>query len=307
LDGRFALRTLPIGDIELRIERLGYRALTLTIELPSEGKNVVLRLQPEPVAISGVEASSNARRELRGVVRDALTGDPIRFASVTLTTDGITQVGRVAETQADGRFQIPPTPVGGYLVRVDRIGFVSRFVVIEHSAMADLLELELEPDERVATALARITAQLDQRRAAYARPVLAFSESRLRQAPPSGMRNFLDAFTSLDLVGCPDRLLDYKVRDAGLKKKNCIASAGDTLNPVVLIDDRRVPESRGDPSAIGALDTYNSKDFYLLEYFECAGRSGEGPFAKYIELHAYTYQYIERLTRQPRIPFPPCS
>jgi hypothetical protein len=52
------------------------------------------------------------------------------------------------------------------------------------------------------------------------------------------------------------------------------------------------------PISLDVLGSYDPSDFHSFEYFECEGGR--------VEMHVYTYQYMERMARQPRIPMPAC-
>ena len=53
------------------------------------------------------------------------------------------------------------------------------------------------------------------------------------------------------------------------------------------------------PISLDLLDSYDPRDFHSVEYFECLA-------PRRLELHVYTYEYMQRMARQPRIPMPAC-
>ena len=72
---------------------------------------------------------------MRGLVIDARTASPVRDARVVLV-----ELGRSTQTGADGHFDFPNVPPGGYTVTVSRIGyiFVRRHVDLSADATLDL-------------------------------------------------------------------------------------------------------------------------------------------------------------------------
>ena len=155
-----------------------------------------------------------------------------------------------------------------------------------------------------------MNGELAYRRDGHGGVVRAFDEARLRAAPRAGMRHFLDAFTPLAVVNCGNP-----------PGRNCVQVGGGTFRPRLFIDEVLVfdptppPPARNPAAARGApamppppdippisldvLDSYDPRDFHSVEYFECTA-------PRRLELHVYTYEYMQRMARRPRIPMPAC-
>jgi hypothetical protein len=115
------------------------------------------------------------------------------------------------------------------------------------------------------------------------------------------MRQFLEFHTTLRVEACGD---DREPR------RNCIERRGGIRPAIVYVDG--FPAT---PPALDLLDSYGPRDLHSIEYFECdgglggqprRGLSGNVPIVPFIEIHAYTYAYMETQARRPRIPMPPC-
>lgn len=140
------------------------------------------------------------------------------------------------------------------------------------------------------------------------------------------MKQFLDLYTTSPIIPCGN-----PPRDA------CIRLSGAATRPVVYIDGFRVfeppppdtfrlrerrdrgapagPPPPDEPISLEVLDAFSPRDFYKVEYFVCPGGvrsepnpafSGATPVVGYVEIHAYTYEYMERLARRPGVPLPSC-
>jgi hypothetical protein len=82
---------------------------------------------------------------LTGVVRNAVTHEPVRGASVDITSPVLGNQTLNVQTGADGRFTTEPIPAGEFAIRVRRDGFE---VIDRHMVVGDTearLDVELAP------------------------------------------------------------------------------------------------------------------------------------------------------------------
>ena len=303
--GRFQIADLPAGTQPVRVQRFGYRTLEQNVTLSQGMRLLQLQLEPDPIQLQQLTVSGNARADVTGVVRNALSGEPIPFTDLTLTRDAVQQVGRKEASDDRGEFEISDIQAGAYLLRVERLGYTSQYVPVSHVVPPLPIEVRLEPDSALIRGIALMTEQLTARRAAHARPAGTIGETDLRISPSTGMRQFFDGFGggSISLIQCVPRE----------PKRNCVMRRGEPVPVTVYIDGVKAI----DPG-LDQLDSYVPSDFHSIEHFECQGSvfqrsraasalSGRVTELPFIEMHAYTYQYVERLGRAPRIPLPQCS
>jgi hypothetical protein len=305
VQGRFQIADLPAGTQRIRVQRFGYRALEQNVTLATGMGLLQLQLEPDPVQLEELRVLGNARADLAGVVVNALSGEPIPFTDLTLTRDAVQQVGRKEASTGRGEFEISDIQAGAYLLLVERLGFTSQYIPVSHVVPPLPLEVRLEPDSALIRGIAIMTGELTTRRAAHPRPAGVLAEVQLRLSPPTGMRQFFDAFGggAISLIQCLPRET----------KRNCMMRKGEPVPVTVFVDGVKAI----DPG-LDELDSYVPGDFHSIEHFECEGSvfqrsragaafSGGVTELPYIEIHAYTYRYIERLGRRPRIPLPQCS
>jgi hypothetical protein len=321
-EGRFVLEGTPARAHVLRVERYGYQALDRPIAVSEGMAPLDLRLLPAPIRLDELMVTGDARADLDGVVLDRHSGKPVPFTDVTLTLDAVERVGRGSAADESGAFHLPNVPAGPYLLRVERIGYLSQYVPVFHGLPPVPIEVRLEPDSAMLQGLAVMTGELEARRRRHARPATVFDERVLRRAAPTRMRQFLEHYGRDRIVECGEP-----------KVRTCISLRGYPTRPVIYVDGFRIPEppppSRPPPppsarpgmqaappldiAPIGLeqLDAFGPRDFYSVEYFICQGNGRESPWAGlsgrlpsvgYVEIHAYTYEYMERLARAPRLP-----
>jgi hypothetical protein len=323
-DGTFRFVRLPAGRRRLHVEAFGFRPLEENVSVSVGMAPIELRLEPDPIQLRELTVTGNARSALNGVVLNARSGEPIQWADLTLTRGATRAVGRREASSQQGVFSIANIAPGDYLLRAERIGFVSVYVPVSHSVPPLPVEVRLEPDPAVLRGLAVMNGELANRRQANGRSVRAFNEQALRTSRAAGMRHFIEAFTSVILVECvaPRGVLEREVEHLSglIQRRNCIRSRGTTTRPLVFIDEilvfdpaplrpmrsRRAPGQPPPPPppppeppiSMDILDTYDPRDFHSFEYFECA--SGR------VELRVYTYQFMDQMARRPRVPMLAC-
>lgn len=297
--GRFTIVEAPGGLATLRVQAFGFQPLEVSVNVRPGMADLVLRVEPSPIVLEGLTVSGDARGDVGGFVRDATTEEPIAFADLTLTRAGVERVGRATDTDDRGMFTIDDIQVGMYLLRAERLGYVPQYVPVQHGLPPAPLDIRLAPDTALMRGLADMAERLDDRRRRQARSSFMFDETKLRLAPPSGMRHFFDLYSSLKPVFCSPRE----------PRRDCFILRGVHTRPTVYID--------GFP-AIGGLDqldSYNPGAFHSVEIFECeppllaqnrSALSGRPPVQIRAVINAYTYAHIESLGRRPRHQVPPC-
>jgi hypothetical protein len=188
--GRFALPNVPVGTRAIVVSRLGYQDLEALIVVTDPMGGVRLRISPDPVQLEGV-SSDTKTDDIRGRVVDADTGEPVPYATLTLTKDGIRKLGRrFRSTDTLGNFVLPNVSNGGYVLRVDRPGYGIRLQQLEHTGREDPFLIPLSRDARREAALAALTAQLDARAAAMPRAAV-LREEKLQTATMTTLKDFL--------------------------------------------------------------------------------------------------------------------
>lgn len=313
-EGGFALEA-PVGAHVLRVQRYGYEDLDRPLVVAGGMAPLDLRLQPAPIELDALEVTGNARADLAGIVLDAQSGEPVPFAEVTLAGASAVELGRPVPTDPGGAFTLPDVLAGGYLLRIERIGYHSLYVPVFHGVPPDGVEVRMEADSLMLRGLARVSEEMEVRRRESARPAMVFDERTLRGAPDAGMRVFLERHARNRVVSC-----------GRPQVRGCIYLRGSATRPVVVIDGFRVPEpptpsnsfyesAAPPPIGLEQLDYFSPHEFYSVEYFVCGGYGAAPPdlssfggiaMPGYVEIHAYTYDYMERLAREPRLPASSC-
>ncbi len=120
--GRFSI-VLPTGQITLNARRLGYRSASRRIDaVPIDTVSIVL--VPLPQALAETRVTANAMG-IRGVVGADGTLSPLARATVrVLGKDS-------ASTDSSGRFYIPISKSGPYVVRISAGDYRDRIVSVE--------------------------------------------------------------------------------------------------------------------------------------------------------------------------------
>lgn len=104
-----------------------------------------------PASVWAAQTSTTA--ELSGsiklILKDASTGEPIPFATVTITREGAAKPAKYALTGDDGSAVIDKVRGGKYTLNAEIMGFKSYSSVIEVKGVLDLGEVEMEPDREM--------------------------------------------------------------------------------------------------------------------------------------------------------------
>jgi hypothetical protein len=265
--GRFTLANVPTGAQRLRAYRFGYRQLDRTIDVIGPMAPLDLRLEPDPLQLQGITVGGNARGDISGIVRDARSEQPVAWVDLTLTEDAVHTVGRREVSDVEGEFEISNIRVGSYLLRVERLGYVSQYVPVSHTVPTEPLDVRLDPDTVQIAGLVALVGALERRQDAWPRSSMVIDEEPLRLSALPSMTDYLQFSTG-----------------AGAACTSCS----------IYIDDQPTGSTTA-ASVTGRsiLNSYSPGDFYRIEIFLCRGGRGE--------VHAYTHEYIQRMVyRVPR-------
>jgi hypothetical protein len=279
-EGRFRLADLPAGTHTLTVQRFGYRTLVASVRAGADAVPLELRMEPAPIALDTLTVAGGARVAVRGRVRSAGSDEPVPWTTLSLTPDAVRETGR-ATSDDQGIFSIDGVPTGPYLLRVERLGYVSQYLPVEATAPPELIEVRLEPDSAALAGVLFMERRMSSRAAATGFSTRAFGESLLQRSQARGMRQFLDSEGSANLVPCADARI----------RNDCFASRGRLLNTHVFIDEMLV-------FGLDQLDTYLPRDFFRVEMLACSGA---------FVIRAYTYAYMERVARRAQALLPPCN
>ena len=244
--------------------RFGTLLLALTLVAPLAAQE---RIREEP------------RLTLRGVVVDALHGDPLPNTMLRLVEENR---GMLADSL--GRFAFADVPPGSYTLAVKQYGYDEVIVDLDLAAETPALQIELDPGPYalegftvVADRLAVMKQRLRTRRNATATSVQAMDQSRLARSASRDMLEFLQIETFLQPVACSSFYIGSQ----------CVVRRGAAVQPRVYIDEAPV---------IGGLDqlgTYRPYELYLVEVYSRGS-----------EIRAYTHQFMDRMARRPMALFP---
>jgi hypothetical protein len=272
--GQFALPNVPLGTRKLVVTRLGYVDLEVVLDIADPMGGVLLRLPPEPVQLPGVSTKAATEGDLRGRVVDAETGEPIPLARLTLTRDGVRGLGkRLRGTDSTGFFELPDVEVGGYVLRVERLGYTSTLQALTHEVPGPPVQIALKRDFRRTAAIAALTTTLKARtQGDFAMDSDSITEGWLNYRGNQFMDQFL-------MYEAPHIGLSVELDEKGKP----VVSGGR-----LYIDDL--------PRPLDILLTYSSKEFYRIDSVECA-TSDTGLPITYIFM--YTYAYFEEQILKP--------
>lgn len=161
--GTFTL-TLPDATYTLRVLPGIYATApflppgTYTVEAAGPGTHVSAR-HPGTVTIAGTEVVRGVDfilerfASITGIVRDAVTRQPLYDATVTVTTPDVSRV----ETDAQGRFTIASLLPGEYLVTAAKKGWGESSIRLKLDHLGAVAEAELSVRAECATSPSRTT------------------------------------------------------------------------------------------------------------------------------------------------------
>ena len=205
-----------------------------------------------------IQAHGQSRVTATGVVTDLNTGTPVNGALVEFPA-----LRRQTLTDKQGRFVIPNVRSGRHNLAVSHLGF--KMLVREVTVDGELMVVYLEPDP---VTLKGISVQVDRlatRRQAVGVSVEAFQRSELLNNASTSASEFVR--TRMMLRPCPNG------------RGACVDRRGQTVPPVVYIDERRA-------FGLEELEAYPTYDIYLVEAYE-GGRM----------IRVYTTWFMQNLAR----------
>lgn len=251
---------------------------------------LVLLLAAGPVAAQ--QPARQPRATVRGVVLDALHGDPLPNTMVRLMD---AKRGVLADSL--GRFTFTDVPLGPQLLAAKQYGYGELNVEIEVVEDQSFLQLELQPGpvaiegfEVVADRLAEMKQRLQNRRNGTATSVRSIDQQRLQRSAARDMLDFLELEANVRPINCSEAWGEQGTTAFGLpggaaqgwrRAGSCVARRGRVSSPRVFIDEAW---------AIGGLDQlamYQPYEFYLVEVYAQGG-----------EIRAYTHNFMERMAGQ---------
>lgn len=277
-DGRFSMADVPDGTHLLSVEAFGWATTVVEVALAEGGPHppLLIRMEPDPVALSGLTVTGGGRIALAGTVTDEETGAPIPWASLRLSRDAMRDDAR-GSADDRGIFRLGGVAAGHYILNAERLGYERRGYRMDLTAPLDPIEVTLRADTALIRGIAEFDAERRTRRNASPFNVMTYDESRLRASRARGMRHFLEQYAFL--VPC---------EDGGL----CVIMKGRAVAPTVLIDNL---------IAYGGLDqlgSYGIEELYAVEVFRCMSS---------VKINAYTHAFIERMGRRPRLMLAACG
>jgi hypothetical protein len=273
--GIFRMSSAQAGAVTVSVRAFGYRELVLPTTIGSGSAFLRLELAPDPLVLQGLEVTGAASVALRGVLRDARTDAPVPWASLVLSEDAVRPIGR-ASSDPQGVFSIDDVPTGGYFLRVQALGYQSRYHVVDVAAPPRTIELRLEPDSVVQRGVARFSGLLRGRRNYAAGINYAYGQDRLHYTAAPSATQFLELETSLFSVECTPE-------SQAIGTICIVARGGSIIEPRVFIDE--IPIMAG----LEVLRSYSPSELYMIEVF------GGGSM-----IRVYTYPFMERMARRPR-------
>jgi hypothetical protein len=277
--GRFRIASVPFGDQRLSVQRFGYARRELEITVGAAPAPLEIRLAVDPVQMQGLTVTGTAEVSLSGVVRDAATGATLPNVRLWLTPDAVRETAEDVSDR-EGVFHLSDVPTGPYLMRVELLGYQSKYVQVAVTAPPDPLELSLEPDSVMMRGVVQFNRQLRGRRNAFFGIATAYDERRLLESGSPDAVHFLEHQTWVSQQPCDD----------GKMSSVCVLGrGGSVVEARVFIDELPVLGS----DQLEVLRSYRPEDFYLVEVFG------------FNLIHVYTHAYAERQARRPRLMLPP--
>jgi hypothetical protein len=270
--GRFTLRGAATGSGVIRAQALGYIELLLPVEVAGGPQAIEVTLEPDPIAIAGVDVTTNAGDgAVWGVVLDSLTGAGLPFATAWMR-----EQDRTATADAEGSFRLSGLARNDDLMLVSKLGYTSVYQPVRPSTLGDPLEIRLAPDSAVLKGLAVVTRSMKSRRNAYPRIVRVFTQERIVRSAAPDLESFLRMRASLVVIPCPS--------GASWAGETCVVGRGGRPARLqVVIDEQDML------GGYQMLVTYPPREIYSVEMF--------GPSL----IHVYTTKYMERIARRPRL------
>ncbi|MSR36164.1 MAG: carboxypeptidase-like regulatory domain-containing protein [Gemmatimonadetes bacterium] len=234
-------------------------------------------------------ARAEGRTTVRGVVVDALNGDPLPNTMIRLVDD---RRGVLADSL--GRFVIPNVRIGTQLVAVKQYGYEELDFEVDFEADNPSLRIELEPGpvalqgfDVVADRLAVMKQRMQSRRNAAPVSVRVIDQERLNRSAARDMVDFLN-LQGVQLASCatrrgPQAATSFQPASSsgGSSMSSCVLRRGQAVEPTVYIDEARTIWG------LDELAMYKPYEMYLVEVYSNGG-----------QVRAYTHNFMERMARR---------
>src|SRR5262249_46617854 len=152
--GRFTLASVPGAIYTVTVRRIGFAQTTQRLALMDRDTSLVLDLVSIATALDTVTVVAR-QAGISGIVGDSRDLRPLDNARIV-----IAGTGRSTTTDADGRFFVPVTSSGSFLIRISRDGYDPGLVPVvfergEHVETSALLGAGMAPEPRDAEGLWR--------------------------------------------------------------------------------------------------------------------------------------------------------
>ncbi len=199
--GAFTLDRVPLGTYFLELSHSAYQASAGDLRVLRDGE-FVTSMQPLD------DRSEYLVTGVIGIVGDQVTGQPVRGAAVRVSSD----MGRVAHTDARGRFSLTDLGAGRHVIEISQLGFASRIDTVSVSpGRVTRVSILLSADP---LRLAPLEVSVERREVAlqdagfYGRVGEGFGEfidrTEIDQRRPSEMSDLFVSLPGVEVFGDPD-------------------------------------------------------------------------------------------------------
>ncbi len=244
-----------------------------------------------PVASVSGQARAEVTVTLRGVVVDAVRGDPLPNAVVVLATEN-----RGMLSDSLGRFTFANVPVGEQTLAVKQYGYEELDIELEVAEGQEGLQVELQPGPLalegftvLADRLETMNQRLENRRKAWGSTARLIDQERLTVSGAYSALELLQTTGAVSFASCNSSgpATSFQRVATRVSGDSCINRRGTVMSPRVFIDE--VPIIGG----LSFLSTFRPYELYRVEVF-----SGGA------QIRAYTHWYMERMAGRPEALWP---
>lgn len=219
------------------------------------------------------EARTNApargQVRLEGKVLNARTGEPVPMARIELP-----ELGRKTVADAVGRYRIDRVPPGEHVVRVGSLGFKTVQRIATAGAGAGPLEVRLEEDAIVLEGLTAVADRFTRRLRSYPYQARTIDQATIHATA---------AVDASRLVALRGGVITAACGRSG--SETCVRVRGQTIRPVVYLDEARLPGgmrdlaaySAGEVARVEVLRRGTEIRVYTQRFVEWAARNGYQP------------------------------
>ena len=265
-NGGFELLGVPLGTHIVRVNSFGYAELSRIVTVGQAAVVIEVELQPAPFWLEGLAVDVDSIGALTGTIVDAESREPLEGVVAWLPARG-----RGAPADTLGRFTIERVAYGPQVLQIRRAGYGAQLLPVTFGPDWDGIEIALEPDHLVLSALPALTRRLRGRRNAYPRIVTTHDTQRLTGSGADDVRDYLSRYTLTRVIPCSGSARSFW----------CIELGGRPVEPAVCIDGWL------EWGGLDLLQQMGPEQLHLLEVYESNGRI----------IRAYTHDYVESLAR----------